>query len=107
MKKQYKLTDGEERNRLNPDTFQIPPEEMRLNIKPDTYVKLCFEMLKRDKNKVSGERMWVKVLSTTPIGGEYEGALSNHPQFVKGIRFGSRVKFSSKNILDIQPAEEK
>lgn len=106
MKKQFTLMDGEERNRANPDTFQIPPEQDRLNIKPDTYVKLGFVMTKPVKGKPSAERMWVKVLSTTPIGGQYEGALANTPYFVKGIKFGGRVHFSAKHIIDIQPQEE-
>jgi len=105
MKKQYTLLNGEQQNSEHP-SFHIPTLKERLNVKPDTYVKLCFRILNPKKDKPSGERMWVKVLSTTPIGGEYEGALANQPFFAKGIKFGSRVQFSAKHIIDIQPPEE-
>lgn len=108
MKKHYSLLDGEEQNKLHPESFEIPTAEERLNVKPDTFVKLCFRIPNAKKGKPSGERMWVKVLNTTPLGGEYEGALANNPFFVRGIKFGGRVQFSAKHILDIQqPTEDK
>ena len=108
MKKQYSLMDAEKQNELHPESFEIPDREDRLNVKPDTFAKLCFQQVtKVKKGSPCGERMWVKVLSTTPIGGLYEGILSNNPMFVSGIKFGSRVSFSAKHILDIQtPSDE-
>lgn len=107
MKKKYSLLDAEKQNKLYPESFEIPDREDRLNVKPDTFAKLCFQQVtKAKKGSPSAERMWVKVTSTTPIGGLYEGILSNNPISLEGIVYGSRISFSAKHILDIQTPDD-
>ena len=83
------LTDAVERNRLHPDTFYVPPEAERKNLKVGDFAKLGFE---------DRERMWVLV--TGKIGGLYVGTLANDPMSID-MKFGDKVEFEQHNIMDI------
>jgi len=103
--KTYKLMDGEKRNQANPDTFSIPELNERNNLALDEcYAKLGFVMPRR-KNRVSAERMWVRV-KTKDAKGTYTGELANEPAFVPNLFFGTPVRFKAKHVLDIQMVEE-
>lgn len=103
--KTYKLMDGEKRNQANPDTFSIPELNERNNLPLDEcYAKLGFVM-PRQKNRVSAERMWVRVKSKDSKG-VYTGELSNEPAFVPNLFHGAVVRFKAKHVLDIQMVEE-
>lgn len=98
----YSLMDGERQNELYPESFGIPEWRDRASIKPKTFVKLGFEVENKTKGMPSGERMWVKVLSQSKTTGRYIGTLANQPLFINGLKFGSRVRFSARHIIDIQ-----
>ena len=83
------LTNAVERNRLHPDTFYVPPEDERRNLKVGDFAKLGFE---------DRERMWVLV--TGKEGDLYFGLLSNTPMSVD-MKYGDKVEFEQHHIMDI------
>ena len=99
----YSLMDGERQSELYPESFEIPEWRERASIKPRTFVKLGFEVENKATGRPSGERMWVKVLSQSKTTGRYTGTLANQPLFIGGLKFGNRVRFSARHIIDIQP----
>jgi uncharacterized protein YegJ (DUF2314 family) len=89
----WKLDDGVERNRQNPETFEIPPTEERETLKPGDHVKLIF------RGECGGERMWVEVVRVR--GHAYVGALRNHPGFIEDLGWGQEIKFAPRHVIDI------
>jgi len=90
----WHLESGVERNRMYPDTFEIPDEELRLAVVPGLVVKLMFEM--RD---CWGERMWVTV---TAVKRRYlVGTLINQPVGIPRLTQGDTVKFERDHIIGI------
>jgi TIR domain len=68
------LGSGVARNEKHPQTFEIPPEDIRHSVRKGDVVKLMFEY---DDSDLAGERMWVKV---TGANGPYlVGTLNNQP----------------------------
>lgn len=84
------FVDAEERNKQYPKTFDIPAESERNNVKRGDYVKLIFD----DK-----ERMWVKVKKHK--GKKLIGVINNEPVLIEDVKFGDKVEFEPKNIIDI------
>lgn len=95
----WMLGDGVARNAESPDTFWIPTDEEIATIEEGDVVKLMFEVTGPTHDfPGSGERMWVTV--TRVRGDTYEGTLSNQPAMFGHLRYGDRVKFSRKHIID-------
>ena len=91
----YTLSNGEDLNRKNPDSFGIPPRKQRESLKVGSTVKLIFD------NK---ERMWVNITERTESG--YRGTLSNIPAGIRTIQQGDMVDFAPENIIDIFGREQ-
>jgi hypothetical protein len=89
----WHLGSGVERNRAHPDSFHIPSDQEKALIQPGDIVKLMFDM------KGGGERMWVVVTSVK--GDKLKGYLSNSPAFIPRLESGSRIKFRSHHIIDL------
>ena len=100
--KPWALTDGEEMNRLHPDTFPIPSELARRNVKAGAHVKIWLEC-----PASGGERFWVEVVSkhATPDNYSFIGRVLNQLLHSSdhGIEIGDLVEFRMKNIIDIVP----
>jgi uncharacterized protein YegJ (DUF2314 family) len=95
----FTLEDGEERHRQDPDTFQIPPKEMREKLRPNQIVKLMFNISADGDTQV--ERMWVIVKSKDDKG--YIGELNNQPATTDKMRPGLKVRFQPRHVISIYP----
>lgn len=95
-----KLIDGEEMHRLYPDTFWIPSKEEK------DAVKLCdlVKVILTDDNGHYGVKVWVSVAQIHD--DKMEGLIANHPIISTYGRYGDRVQFEKKNIIDIQILKE-
>lgn len=91
----WHLASGVERNRIHPDTFEIPSEDERADVVPGDRVKLVFET-----KRGPGEKMWVTVVGETRRG-RLVGALDNTPVFMPRLYPDDRVKFRREHIVDI------
>jgi uncharacterized protein YegJ (DUF2314 family) len=92
----WKLDDGVERNRLHPETFEIPSAPERETLKPGDHVKLAFLT---PHGECGGERMWVEV--TNAKGQTCVGALKNNPVVIEDLEWGQEIKFTPRHVLDI------
>jgi hypothetical protein len=92
----YKLVNAEEKAKVHPSTFKIPPGDDREALKPGDVVKLHFMF------RHMTERMWVSVTKRLDSGG-YEGELRNQP-ISRGAKWGDRVKFKAEHVTEIQEA---
>jgi uncharacterized protein YegJ (DUF2314 family) len=94
----WKLDDGVERNRLHPDTFEIPSALERETLKPGDHVKLSFLV---DDPEYGGERMWVEVAKVK--GQAYVGTLINQPLFIEDLEWRQEIKFAPCHVIEIIP----
>ena len=95
---EYKLIDGKERNKENPDTFSIPSPKEKAALKKGDTVKLGFE-LPDHSDGPGGERMWVKIVNIS--GDFYKGTLANSPVVINALSHGDVIEFKAKNILSV------
>ena len=87
------LGNAEERHKLSPHTFPIPPIRVRQNAPIGSYVKIIFN---------DCERMWVEVIQRVegpPL--VYVGQLRNVPCDVP-LNYGDGVRFGPENIVDVR-----
>jgi uncharacterized protein YegJ (DUF2314 family) len=96
------LLDGVMQNARHPDTFEIPDERTRTQLRPGDLVKLSFHQVGCD---VAGERMWVRVGFKTG-DTTYVGLLNNVPSFIEGLLLGDRVDFDQKNVISFQSRDD-
>lgn len=94
MSVKWHLESGVEMNRKHPDTFWIPEAVDKYAVRPGHVVKLMFTT-----SDGWGERMWVRVQRVRR--GRYHGMLCNTPIGIPRLGSGSRIKFSSEHIIDI------
>ena len=94
----YSLISGVEMNSVAPDTFQIPSEEARANLRPGDIVKLMFQ----SNHSPHSERMWVHL--TGKQNGHYVGHIANDPIVVQAA-YGDQVTFSAEHVVDIYTHE--
>jgi len=110
-----KLLDGEALGNRRPDTFEMPSRRARMDIRPGQYVKLGFLLDKKLASGLEGERMWVRVISSSHgrRGEEgrcvgYFGKLENVPAFIDMSKYASdagySVAFGPEHVLDIREA---
>lgn len=89
-----KLESGLERHRQHPDTFEVPDDEEKAEIRPGDHVKLMWSV-----ERLPGERMWVLV--TERKGDRLVGTLDNWPVCVYK-NYGEKVSFHIDDIIDCQ-----
>ena len=98
----WELDSGVARHEESPDSFWIPSESARSNLKRGQAAKLIF-LVQRDgpdgEPIVEGERMWVMVLGKE--GGQYRGFLDNIPVTTTLLEIGDEVCFGPEHIIDI------
>lgn len=97
--KYFGLDSAEERAAKYPDTFWIPSEKTRQEVKAGFFVKLIFRST--GENNVSVERMWVEVKSRRK--GKYKGVLKSSPAFLKDLIPGEDVEFGPEHICEVSP----
>ena len=102
----WELRDGVIAHEENPDTFEIPTKSERESIGRGKAAKLIFDIETQDEDgtiRVSGERMWVIVLSTK--NGHYLGILDNEPSCIEpgtgGLEPGSKLWFKPEHVVGL------
>ncbi|MWB99035.1 hypothetical protein [Agromyces seonyuensis] len=95
----WTLTDGVAMNAEWPDTFEIPEQRHKDNVRVGDIVKLGF-----NSEHEGGERMWVQV--TKVKGDRYWGNLDNEPVVIWGLQPGSTVRFRGKHIIALYEDEQ-
>ncbi len=100
----YELDSGVEIQKESPDTFYLPSEESRTNLKPGDLVKLIFRMEKlSDPESLSVERMWVMVKEKNKDC--YLGVLDNDPFGEVHLQCGQPVCFGPEHVIQIDGEE--
>lgn len=107
----WQLRDGEHSAREHPDTFDVPPREVRDNLRRLDLVKLIFDIEGQGENdevEVRGERMWVLVAERVPP--YYIGILVNEPDLVDPssnfyLRPGCEVLFAPEHVVSVEAVE--
>lgn len=83
--------DGQEKNKQNPDTFQIPSQKELDKLKEGIYIKVGH----------NGERFWAEVNSIEENGSIYarvdNDLVNEHP-----FKCDDKILVENKHILDIQ-----
>jgi hypothetical protein len=105
------LRSGVASAEIYPETFHIPTDEQRANVRPGDFVKLQFEVAAEAENdpeetEMWGERMWVLLKGT--IGPYLWGTLNNVPSFGDShpdLKVDSEVIFLPEHIIDIHEAD--
>lgn len=96
----WQLVSGVERNRQYPETFSVPSEQEKAELRVGDLVKLSFELRKSRE----GDRMWVEI---TGIGRRgYKGLLCNTAVMIPRLEGGRRIGFRSEHIIDWMTAED-
>jgi uncharacterized protein YegJ (DUF2314 family) len=90
----YKLMNAKLQSKKYPESFEIPSMTEIKNLRSGSYVKLCFEEI-----GLNSERMWVKL--TDIKGDNFHGILHNQPFGLTTVKHGDLVKFNSKHILSV------
>ncbi len=102
----WQLDDGEDRHRESPDTFYLPPADVRSSLLPGQIVKLIFRIELEDNDQVRTqevERMWV-IVRIPLTDGKYVGTLDNDPQCTEGIKSGMKVVFEPRHVIQLHGA---
>lgn len=102
------LADVDARARENPETFRVPPDKIRQNLRRGHFVKLIFELAEAVPGVDLGEavpplrdeRMWVQVTELHGKG-RYAGTLDSQATFLP-VRAGDRVEFEAKHIAAVE-----
>jgi uncharacterized protein YegJ (DUF2314 family) len=90
-----RLANTEERSEQSQGRFWLPALEDRQTLRPGDYAKIIFETA-----IISGERMWVEVVTKTPEG-RYLGILDNIPVVVLAVKRGDMIEFGPENVCEI------
>ena len=99
----WELDDGEARHRETPNTFYIPPKEVRHSLLVGQNVKLMFRISVEDQDGIQSqevERMWVLVQQGL-VDGQYLGELNNDPYCTKSIQAGMPVVFEPRHVIQV------
>jgi hypothetical protein len=100
MKSNIKLTDGEEMNSQHPDTFPVPSNKAKQEVKKGDLVKIGL-----NSTTCPGERPFVRV--TEAAFPSFSGTVHNELVFAEeyGMDQGDAVSFDARHILDIVSTE--
>jgi hypothetical protein len=99
----WELDDGEECHREAPETFYIPPLNIRQSLAVNQIVKLMFRISVADEDGTRTEeveRMWV-VIEQPLLDGKYLGVLDNDPYCTAGMRAGMKVVFEPRHVIQV------
>ena len=99
----WELDDGEALHSEAPDTFYIPPVEVRQSLSVGQIVKLVFRISLNDEDGTQTqevERMWV-IVQQGLVDGQYVGELNNDPYCTKEIQAGMAVVFEPRHVIQI------
>jgi hypothetical protein len=89
-----KIESGLESHRKYPDTFEIPSDDDKAELRPGDTVRLTWSV---KRYSAAGERMWVEI--THRDGDQVVGRLRNWPVFVH-LNPDEIVKFHIDDIID-------
>ena len=104
MKKSWNLANGIDRHNESPESFLIPTDKEKLQLKVGDTIKLIFEF-ESDEPDVSGaERMWVEI--TKIEKNILEWRLDNDPYEIKDLKCDDLIIFNYDHIIDIYEKEE-
>ncbi len=101
----WHLLSGLAQHHRTPETFYMPPEEMRRTLQAGDMVKLQFEIAVPEDPElgdISGERMWVRVQGK--MGPYYVGNLSNVPACSDeqaNLEYDDEVIFLPEHVIDV------
>ena len=101
----WQLDDGEVLHQQHPDTFWIPPRDVRDALQPAQVVKLVFRIVtlgEDDALEENVERMWVIVDGRE--GDLYRGVLDNDPECTDELKSGSEVWFQARHVIAVYEA---
>ncbi|MBP7352515.1 MAG: DUF2314 domain-containing protein [Comamonas sp.] len=93
----YTLDNGETLHAQAPDTFYLPPGEMRAGLNVGDFAKLVFRVTHEAGENV--ERMWVIVQARQGAG--YLGTLDNQPYCTEALAPGLQVAFGPEHVIQI------
>ena len=99
----WALDNGEICHQESPDTFYLPPSEIRHSLQPGQIVKLIFRIALEDDDHVEAqevERMWV-VVQKKIQDGKYLGTLDNDAYCTKGMKTGISVVFEPRHVIQV------
>jgi hypothetical protein len=109
------LDDAEAYHRKSPDTFEIPPKDLRYALPEGDGVKLIFQFpdtVMYGGVETSSERMWVEVTGVTSRDGEpevptYTGVLRSTPFHEdSSLKLGATVRFQPHHVCGhVEPPE--
>lgn len=103
----WELRSGEESARQHPDSFHIPPLDLRSHLEVGQAAKLIFDIESEDSSGtpiIQGERMWVIVAER--VGEFYVGILDSQPTSIEPsekvyLRFGAEIPFSAEHVVEV------
>ena len=90
----YDLINAEERALLSPDTFEIPPLDVRTSLEVGDFAKVIFSF---------GERIWIEI-DEVVSPGFYAGVPVTQPVTVD-IKI-EEVDFEAKHVIAVQRNKE-
>lgn len=104
----WELEDAEKLHREYPDTFEVPPRDIRGSLEPGDYAKLIFRIAVENEGRPEAfERMWVIVRELTR--DSYFGVLDNEPGEIvenEELWLGTELPFQARHIIDVQPGDK-
>ncbi|NEX92917.1 hypothetical protein [Caulobacter sp. 17J65-9] len=108
----WRLASGEERHAETPDTFEIPPADVRHGLGRGVAAKLLFEIAfenEAGEQWEEVERMWVVVSEIVPDG--YVGLLANTPTSIKGggdvyLTHGAEIPFRPEHVVAVDRPDD-
>lgn len=96
----FKLIDGVERNKKLPNSFILPSDSEKKEIKVGDFVKLGFYL--SENVGINLEHLWLKVINVKG-DGTYVGKLDKTPDLVSMyIERGDTLVFRNDEVLDIK-----
>ncbi len=93
----YELESGLVLHQEAPETFWIPSQEEKKQLRVNDIVKLVFR-------EIEIERMWVIITKVEDVEGKltFEGTLDNQPYYLQSIKYQDKVIFNEDHIIDYQ-----
>lgn len=99
------LEGAEDYHQLDAETFEIPDERVRRNLRVGDFAKLIFAIAVEDDEDPIYERMWVVVREVA--GDRYFGLLDNAPDIDENDEFwiGTELPFGPEHVIDVQAGD--
>jgi len=94
----YSITDPHLIARENPYTYYLPPTEHLSALESEDLVQIIIEGYPESRY-IGAERIWVRI--TNRVDDNFIGKLDNIPVDMPQLKLGDEVRFSSRDIIDI------